>query len=296
VTARVGRWRVRLPGPAGPAEAARWCREVERALASGAFLHRSKHADTHRLCRVDGDVYLKVYRRYRAATILKDLARPSKARHVERVSRRLAAAGFAVPRVLAVGEQRCGPVVRRAWVATAALAGEPVAARVLTLAGSPARKRALLAAVGREVARLHASGFVAGDLVPPNVWITAPAGAERIAFIDHDRTTGGRPAASWRRARRNLVQLNRLVLPAVTVADRLRVYRGYAAGRGWAWAAARRRLPWIVAKTIARRRRVDGVPAAACASFRELMRADGPWAGGARERRAPVAPGGGLPS
>jgi hypothetical protein len=83
------------------------------------------------------------------------------------------------------------------------------------------------------------------------------------------------------------VQLNRIVMPGVTATDRLRVYRAYARGRGWPCRTARRRLAWIVAKTIERRRTFDGVqlPADGVVSFRSLMRADGPYAVRAGERR-----------
>jgi hypothetical protein len=121
---------------------------------------------------------------------------------------------------------------------------------------------------------------VAGDLVPANVWIALAAGEARVAFLDHDRTRLGSGPAPWRRARRNLVQLNRIVLRGVSAADRLRVYRAYAVGRRWERAEARRRVDWIITKTVARRRaeRGPGAPIASTVDFRTLMRADGPYA------------------
>jgi hypothetical protein len=310
------------------AEAAAWVDEAERVVAGDSPLHSSKHAETYRSSSAAGDVYVKVYRRYRRRTAAKDLVRVSKALNVLRLSRLLAAAGFHVPLVLAVGEERRGPWLRRSWVATAALNGEPLAEHIAalrarglreapeftsgaeaTIDAGPARlrlapgavprsefgalpprargpyvpcKRALLCAVGAEVARLHAAGFVAGDLVPANVWTAAAPDGIRIALLDHDRTRAGLVPAPWWRARRNLVQLNRVVLPGITVTDRLRVYRSYASGRCWSGHAARRRLLWVVAKTIQRRRRFDGVeiPAGVRVTFRELMRAGGPYAAG----------------
>jgi tRNA A-37 threonylcarbamoyl transferase component Bud32 len=250
-----GRWRVWLAaGTAREAEA--WTETVARLVAVAAPLHRSKHAATYSWTLPGGSVFVKVYHRYRPVTVLKDLVRTSKARHNQRISARLAAAGFAVPRVLAVGEERRGPVVRRTWLATEGLAGGPVADHVARRSGALPAKRATLAAVGEAVAKLHATGFVAGDLVATNIWITPGAGGERVTFLDHDRTTRGRGEASWRRARRNLVQLNRLALAGVTRADRLRVYRAYAEKRGWPWQAARRHLAWIIAKTAEKHRRI----------------------------------------
>jgi tRNA A-37 threonylcarbamoyl transferase component Bud32 len=260
-----------------------WLALADRLATTATPCHCSKHAVTYRTVVDGGDVYVKRYHRYRWRTAVKDAMRPSKARHLMRVSAELAAAGFVVPRVLAAAEERRGPLLGGAWVATAALHGQPIAERLAELARRRAaataadarlllaEKRRVLGALGAAVARLHARGFVAGDLVPANVWLTDGAGA--IAFLDHDRTRAGRRPAPWRRARRNLVQLNRFVVTGVLTTDRARVYRAYAAGRGWSRAEARRRLPWIVAKTIARRRRFDGVADAAALGFRRLMRA-----------------------
>jgi hypothetical protein len=147
-------------------------------------------------------------------------------------------------------------------------------------------KRGMLETLGCEIARLHRTGVVAGDLVPANVWIALAAAELRIAFLDHDRTRIGRPTVAWRRARRNLVQLNRVALRGVTATDRLRVYRAYAAERAWSRAEARRRLPWIVTKTIVRRRAERGNPIPPHADFRSVMRADGPYAKPSPESRS----------
>ncbi|MCC6763544.1 MAG: hypothetical protein IT293_02680 [Deltaproteobacteria bacterium] len=282
--ARIGAWRVWTMDPAALA-AEDLVAALER-LAAGVSLHRSKHADTYRWARPGGDVYVKVYRRYRRWTAFKDWFRPSKAANVRAASAALAAAGFLAPAVLAVGEERRGPFGwSRSVVVTAGLAGEPIAARLAALAAAGDAttrhaKRGLLGAIGREVARLHAAGFVAGDLVPANLWVALANAELRLAFLDHDRTRAGRAPAPWRRARRNLVQLNRVVLAGITATDRLRVYRAYATTRGWARAGARRRLLWIVAKTLARRRAERGARIPAAAGFRTVMRADGPYGGG----------------
>ncbi len=282
---RVGAWTVET-ATAGSPSAAEWVAAVERLDAAGASLHRSKHADTYRWTRPEGDVYVKVYRRYRRWTALKDWFRPSKAENVRAVSARLAAAGFVVPQVLATGLEHGRFGARRSWCATAGLGGEPVAERLAALGvqhepTTLRAKRGVLDAVGREVARLHAAGVIAGDLVPANVWIALADGDVRVAFLDHDRTRiGTRRPAPWHRARRNLVQLNRVVLRGVSAADRLRVYRAYATERGWGRAEARSRVAWVIAKTIARRRaeRGTGASMGAPADLRTLMRADGPYA------------------
>jgi hypothetical protein len=293
MTTRIGSWDVWTAAEEA-VSAAEWLAAVDRLQAARGSLHRSKHADTYRWTRAEGDVYVKVYRRYRRWTALKDWFRPAKAANVRRVSAELAAMGFLVPRVVAMGTERRWLGPGRSWCATAALAGEPVSDRVATLTraedGTQAdmgegsetaartalrAKRGLLTTVGREVAALHARGVVAGDLVPANVWIAIADADLRVAFLDHDRTRVGRAPAPWRRARRNLVQLNRVVLTGVGVTDRLRVYRAYAGARGWSRGDADRRLGWIVRKTIARRLAERGTsPTAAESGFRALMRAE----------------------
>lgn len=280
---RTASWRVWTRDPAAlpAAELVAW---VARATGT-VSLHRSKHADTYRWTRSGGDVYVKVYRRYRRWTAIKDCLRPSKAANVRAVSQALADRGFLVPTVLATGEERGLFGVRRSFCATAGLVGEPIAERIAALAAACApttlhAKRGLLETLGREVARLHAAGVVAGDLVPANVWIALADGELRLAFLDHDRTRLRGAPAPWHRARRNLVQLNRIVIPGVTTADRLRVYRAYANARGWSAAEARTAVPWIVAKTLARRRAERGAVIPSHADFRTVMRADGPYARG----------------
>jgi tRNA A-37 threonylcarbamoyl transferase component Bud32 len=284
VTERVGTWRVWARDPETIA-LADWVATVERLAVSADSLHRSKHADTYRWSRPGGDVYVKIYRRYRRWTALKDWFRPSKAANVLRVSAALAGKGFTVPEVVAIGEERRALGVVRSFCATAALVGEPIAERVAALAmdhGAPTlrAKRGLLDTLGREVARLHRAGIVAGDLVPANVWIALAAAELSIAFLDHDRTRVGPAPAPWQRARRNLVQLNRVVLDGVGATDRLRVYRAYARAQAWTKGDARRRLPWIIAKTVERRRAERGAAIPAHADFRTVMRAGGPHAGG----------------
>lgn len=293
-----GRWRVWARDP-DEIPAAAWLAAVEALVAGGGSLHRSKHADTYRWTRPEGAIYVKVYRRYRRWTAFKDWFRPSKAANVGRVSAALAARGFLVPEVLAVGEDRGSVTPRKSWCATAALEGEPIADRLAGLATTPGpspafpgdrttmlrAKRGVLDALGREVARLHAAGVVAGDLVPANVWIALLDAELQIAFLDHDRTRVGGGAAPWRTSRRNLVQLNRIVVPGVVATDRLRVWRAYAAARGWSKPEARRRLPWLITKTIARRRAERGVVIPRGAGFRTVMRAGGPYARGQAEIR-----------
>jgi Ser/Thr protein kinase RdoA (MazF antagonist) len=185
------------------------------------------------------------------------------------MGRALASAGFAAPVALLVG--RSG---RAGLLVTADTGGEDLLVALARLASpgddTRVRKRDLLRRLGREVARLHAAGFVHGDLVPPNLrWRDGT-----FVFLDNDRTHRG-----WPGARRNLVQLGRFVVPGVTASDRARVLHAYASARGLDRRRRHRLGAWVMRKIMARRCAIDRIPAetAARAGFRALMRSGGPF-------------------
>jgi hypothetical protein len=184
-----------------------------------------------------------------------------------RMGEALRADGFGAPPVVLVGARDgAGLLVMRH------VGGDDPAALAARL-DRPA-KRTLLGVLGREVGRLHAAGFVHGDLVPPNLRVVGG----RLVFLDNDRTRRNRLLVAVV-ARRNLVQLGRFVVRGLTVTDRARVLRAYAAERGLGREARHRLARWVIAKTIARRCAIDGIPPAlaARAGFRELMRSGGPF-------------------
>ncbi|MCW5892599.1 MAG: hypothetical protein KIT14_18955 [bacterium] len=180
--------------------------------------------------------------------------------------RALAAAGFAAPEPLLLGTR-----ARAGLLVTADVGGEELLAAVVR-PGARGAKRALLAHLGREVARLHRAGFVHGDLVPPNLRVRGG----QLVFLDNDRTRR-LPFAFG--ARRNLVQLGRFVVPGLSLTDRVRVLAAYAAVRGFGGARRRRLARWVARKVTQRRCAIDRIaPAdAARAGFRELMRSGGPF-------------------
>jgi hypothetical protein len=236
------------------------------AAADGG--RRSRHACLVRVADPGGALFVKTY------------PAPGgwRARRAFRMGHALAAAGFAAPVVLVAAERDgAGLLVTRD------VGGVDVAAEVAARRHARAAKRALLHALGREVGRLHAAGFVHGDLVPPNVHVVG----ERFVFLDNDRTRRSRLLAAFT-GRRNLVQLGRFVVAGVGLADRTRVLVAYAAARGLSRDARRRLAWWLVRKTTRRRCAIDGIPPAAArrAGFRVLMRSGGPFDPGAAERVA----------
>lgn len=259
-----------------------WADRVAILLAANAdatgWIHRSKHARTRALDVGDRRVYLKAYHHYRWRDVVLEIVRPTKAEHALRMSLALEAMGLGAPRPVACGVRRRWGIVRAAF-----LVAEDVEARdvrcVLSDLGSrrsPADKRRMLHRLGVEVAVLHEAGIYHGDLVPPNVRVREDGDGVELVFMDHDRTRMCRGAVSLRQARRNLVQLNRFVVPALTATDRWRVFRAYCQTRRLDARVAKRLARRVVAATVRRRRILDGIEQAESLSFRMLMRTSGP--------------------
>jgi hypothetical protein len=221
-------------------------------------------------------LYLKIFHRSAGAAWLKDFFRPSKARRFWRLSLLLAQSGFDVPRVVAFGEERRFGMLRRAFVLTERVAGQAAPEFLRARAAcaldekSLAIKRAGIRQCAALVRRLHRSGFVHGDLVASNLLLFEdPNGELKIYFMDNDRT---RRYPSWlpqSRWKRNLVQLNRMPLPAISLQDRMRFLYAYL-DKPKLSSAERRLARWLEAKTRQRRQECDGADPST--SFRALMR------------------------
>ncbi len=265
---RAGAWRLRfLP--------ARWSEDLQqRVLALAAAEPRARHPRTVEIDGVEAGekLFLKIFHRAPRLGAVKDIFRPSKSFRFWRQSLALAAAQFHAPTVLAAGELRRFRAVQRGFVVTEKIAGRPLpeflAAR-LRQGEAAARKRAGIEALARTIRRLHGQGFVHGDLVASNIFVAANGDREiHFYFMDNDRTRRfprWLPQSLWKR---NLIQLNRLPLPGITLQDRMRFLRAYL---GAAPGSRRERdfARWIEHRTRRRRRECDGVEQA---SFRELMR------------------------
>lgn len=218
---------------------------------------RSRHARTARLETAEGTVFVKTY----------DPPGGWRALRAFHMGAALEESGFGAPVVVAAAARG-----QAGLLLTRDVGGESVLAAIAAGAGGRHAKRALLRRLGAEIARLHAAGFVHGDLVPANVHVVGG----RFVFLDNDRTRRSRLLVRLA-GRRNLVQLGRFVAPGLTLSDRSRVLGAYAAERGLSRRARRRLAWWVVRKVSARRAAIDRIPSAtiARAGFRELMRSGG---------------------
>jgi hypothetical protein len=221
----------------------------------------------------ESEFYLKIFHPARGA--LKDALRLSKAFRAWRQGIALHSAGFAVPLTIVAGERRRCRLLCRAFMLTRKVDGQavPLFLRSWLHCGDNklrlATKRDGLRRVADLVRRFHRSGFVHGDLVASNIFVS-DAGGERIFyFMDNDRTRRYPtwvPQSFWKR---NLIQLNRMPLPGITLQDRMRFFKSYLGSRRLV-SGERRLGHWLARDTRRRRAECDGVDVSG--DFRRLMR------------------------
>jgi hypothetical protein len=253
----------------------KWSDEIQAMVLHHAERQQwAKHPQTIRL-DLPGrglEAYLKVFHRAQGMGALKDALRSSKAIRAWRQGIALSQAGFAVPLTIAAGERRSG-MLRRAFLLTQKVEGLP--AHLFLRRGMDDEgdaltvKREGLKRLAALVRQFHRHGFVHGDLVASNIFVAKAAGSLAFYFMDNDRT---RQYPSWVRQglwKRNLIQLNRMPLPGITLQDRMRFFHAYLNSRKLT-AEERRFARWLESKTRRRRQECDGVDASG--DFRRLMR------------------------
>lgn len=219
----------------------------------------------NRLVLSDADapksLLLKLYPPEGGMGRLKDLFRASKARRYWRQALSFEAHGFPTPLVWAVGERRAWRRLEMAFIVTELLPAHSLSVYLWgdTAGGLPrlsAREKwTEIRELGRQVGRMHRLGFVHGDLVLSNILVQRGQDGTRYYYIDHDRTRRYPrwfPQTLWKR---NLVQLNRLLLPGISLQDRVRFFQAYLEGRERKYGSRERNLlRWLGRRTIARRK------------------------------------------
>jgi lipopolysaccharide kinase (Kdo/WaaP) family protein len=228
---------------------------------------------------VDGKervLYLKNFHSAQGLSALKDLLRHSKAFRFWRQGVALRENGFHVPVTVAVGEQTRCRFVQRAFVLTENIEGRALpdflARREAGRADARdlARKWENIRVFASLVRRFHQLGFVHGDMVATNILVAESArDGIKFYFMDNDRTRRFPfwfPQSLWRR---NLVQLNRMPLPSISLQDRMRFLHAYLNARKFS-VAQRELARWLELKTRQRRKECDGADPSV--NFRRLMR------------------------
>jgi hypothetical protein len=171
----------------------------------------------------DMELVLKRFHERTLARILETLALGSGAARVWRGAARLGAAGFETPEILAVLERpRLGLPLWSCAIARR-VAGPSLDTLWRTRAG--AARRRLTLAFADYLRRLHAAGIYAQDLRGANVLVPSED-PPRFVLVDLDRVRRYR-RLSWRRRRKNLVQIHRSVGRDAPLRDAVRFLRRY---------------------------------------------------------------------
>jgi len=227
---------------------------LDAARGRGAVrVRQSMHADTW-LAKAGGDdVFVKIIRPPQGFARLKRMIRGGIAAHVAAITARLDRDGFRAPLPVLWGFERPGGCE---LIVTIRAQGVLLPRLMREWPCDIAAKRAMLRALGAEVARLHRAGYIHGDLTPFNLIVAHPSSDPTFTFLDHERTRKTVLSRIVRPRLRNLVQLGRFALAGVTRTDRMRVWRGYADGGNETGARRRmRRLARMLAARIERDRR-----------------------------------------
>jgi len=235
----------------------------------------SRHPQTIELSdQIGGEekrFFLKVFHRITLLGAVKDQLRRSRALGSWRQGLALAAAGFKAPLAIAVGAESGWRLARREFILTAKIAGAPLTTYLRRdCAASLPFKRDNIKFLARLIRRFHDAGFVHGDLVATNLVVVAPGMASlEFYFMDNDRTRRYPSRLRQSLGKRNLIQLNRMPLPGISLQDRMRFLHAYL-NVGRLSGADRQFASWLEARTRQRRKECDG--ADPTMSFRRLMR------------------------
>jgi tRNA A-37 threonylcarbamoyl transferase component Bud32 len=230
------------------------------AGTAGKRVRRSLHADTSLVEFGDQELFIKIVRRGRGLKRLRRRIRGGAAEHVAAIAAALQRDGFRAPAPMLWGSELRGG---REIIMTARARGT-VLPRFLREAGRElGRKRALLHALGTEIARLHLRGYLHGDLTPFNILCSRDE-PDRFILLDHERTRRTWFSRFTRPRLRNLVQLGHFSLPGVTRTDKMRVWCAYAEvyhSTGRRWHSQVRRLGRMIQKRLAKDLRTTAAPA-----------------------------------
>jgi serine/threonine protein kinase len=88
------------------------------------------------------------------------------------------------------------------------------------------QRRQLLRALGTFIGRVHATGFIHGDLRPGNVLAVLEQGRFRFTLIDNERNVQKVPPPG-KMLLRNLMQLNMLLPADISRSDRMRFFTAW---------------------------------------------------------------------
>ena len=188
-------------------------------MASSVYARVAVHAEQQ--------LYYKEFRPRGPEESLKALLRGSRATRARKNGEALLQAGFNAPVNVAWGKLPN----RREYLYTAAAPGQGITQwlrqTLVERSGEQLlRRRQLLRALGAFIGRLHASGFIHGDLRPGKVLASLEMERFHFTLIDNERNVQKTPPPG-RMLLRNLMQLNMLLPADLSGSDRLRFFSAW---------------------------------------------------------------------
>ena len=142
---------------------------------------------------------------------------------------------FLTPEPLALQEERKGGILQRSILVFEYLDGiEELNAYILKIFDTPVspgqrlKKKRFIESLSKEIKRLHSRGICQPDLKSNNILVRESKEGWQFFFIDLDRITF-KKRLSPREMVKNLAQINASVADCITITDRLRFFRSYAA-------------------------------------------------------------------
>jgi len=188
--------------------------------------HTSRHSIVWKVENFEGNAYfIKRFRPESFPVRLKDSLRGSRAILSWKAGEMLEEKDFSVPQIIALGERRSLGLLSDSFMITLPIMGESLLELLLPIRDFRVKRR-IIQGIGREIGRLHREGIIHGDLIPGNIFALGKYDNIRLCLLDNERTRNVDKVPDDERIK-NLVQLNRVIVPRVTAADRVRFFDAY---------------------------------------------------------------------
>lgn len=185
-------------------------------------------AHTRVACNSERQLYFKEFLQRGPADSFKALVRGSRATRARRNADALLLAGIEAPQSVHWGKLPGG----NEYLFSVSLPGRRIDHWLRDGhrgdATDLATRRALLSALGTFIGRVHAAGFIHGDLRPGNVLAERHGELFRFALLDNERNQRKSPPPG-RMLLRNLMQLNMLPCQELGTTDRMRFFAAWRA-------------------------------------------------------------------
>ncbi len=188
--------------------------------------------------------------------LFKHMFRASRGRRALLEGARLEGQGFQAPKAVCLIERRCCGSVSESLLVTEEIADvKNIYDWFNESRGTIQEKRALIAAYGAEVGRMHGQGIFHGDMRKSNVLFRSEGDTFTFYWLDNERNEQ-LAELSLRKRVKNLTQVN-MEREGVTITDRMRFWKAYAEAAGIGGADARQIQKAAVARTRKRWLRMD---------------------------------------